>query len=216
MILAGLTGGIASGKSTVSGFLHAAGAVIIDADQISRQVTERGKPAWQSIRRLFGDTVLFPDGTLDRAKLGRIVFSDATLRRGLEQIIHPCVQAEMDTQLTHVAQNAPEAVVILDIPLLFETGRTEGMAETILVDVPEDVQCHRLMQRDGYSRQEARKRMASQMPLAEKRKHATIIIDNSGDLSDTKAQALRVFHLLARKAGQSKISVSCGDDTPKK
>ncbi len=200
MLVAGLTGNIASGKSTVAAFLRRWGALIIDADQIAHEVVAPGRPALQEIRRLFGDGILSPDGTLDREKLGRLVFENPDARRELEAIVHPQVGAEIDLQMAHIAKNQPDAVVIMDIPLLFETGRTEGLAEIIVVYTPETIQLERLIRRNGLSPDEAKARMASQMPLKEKVAKATIVIDNSGTVAETEEQALSVYQELARKA----------------
>lgn len=200
MLVAGLTGGIASGKSTVAAILAKAGAVILDADRIARQVVAPGLPAWQEIRDLFGDAVLEPDGHINRGALGAIVFNDPRLRRQLEQIIHPRVSAEIDTQMRRVAQEQSDTVVIMDIPLLFETGRTQGLAEIIVVFTPEALQRQRLMARDHLSLAAAEARIRAQMPMTEKIKRATLTIDNSGSPADTERQTLAIFQRLARRA----------------
>lgn len=200
MIIAGLTGGIASGKSTVADIMRNAGAVIIDADRIAREVVAPTMPAWKEIRALFGDEILGPDNQIDRDALGKIVFEDPELRRRLETIIHPRVRAHIDTQLQSTAQTSPNAVVIMDIPLLFETERTDGFSEIIAVYTPETIQLKRLMQRNGFNRQEAEARIRSQMPLSEKVKRATYIIDNSGSLAATKRQTMAVYRKLADRA----------------
>lgn len=197
VITAGLTGGIASGKSTVAGFLREAGAFIIDADRIAREVVAPGQPAWQEIRDEFGDRILKQDGTIDRAELGRIVFADDRLRRRLESIIHPRVGTQIEARIRHIEQDAPDAVIILDIPLLFEAGMTHGLSQIIVVYVPEDLQFERLVARDGLSPQEARARMAAQMPLVEKARRADIVIDNSGAPADTRRQAMAAYEQLA-------------------
>ena len=200
MIVAGLTGGIASGKSTVAEILRKAGAVIIDADRIARQVVAPGLPAWREIRDLFGDGILQSDGAIDRAALGAIVFNDAPLRRRLEEIVHPRVGAEIAAQMQRAAQEQPDAVVIMDIPLLFETDRTQGLAEIIVVFTPESIQRRRLMARDHLSPEAAEARIRSQMPMAEKVRRATLTIDNSGAPAETERQALAVFQHLMQRA----------------
>jgi dephospho-CoA kinase len=202
LLVAGLTGGIASGKSTVARMLRKAGAVVIDADEIARQVVAPGLPAWHDIQALFGSSVLLPDKTIDRDALGKIVFADPELRRRLEKIIHPRVGTAIAAQLQRVARTEPDAVVLLDIPLLFETGRTDGLAEIIVVYVPEALQCQRLMQRDGLTESEAKTRMAAQLTMDEKAEKATIVIDNSGSLADTEKQALAAYQRLLRQAGK--------------
>ncbi len=202
MLVAGLTGNIASGKSTVAEFLSRSGALIIDADRIAHQVVAPGQPACSEIGKLFGQHILRPDGTIDREILGRLVFEDQGLRRQLEAIVHPRVSAEIDRQMAEITRNRPEAVVIMDIPLLFETGRTEGLAEIIVVYTPETTQLERLMRRNGLKPDEARARMASQMSLDEKVAGATIVIDNGGTLAETERQTLAVYRKLERKARQ--------------
>ena len=202
LIVAGLTGNIASGKSTVAAFLRRSGALIIDADQIAHDVVAPGQPALEEIRRHFGDDMLTPEGSLNREKLGRMVFEDPDARRRLEAIVHPRVSAEIDRQMVRIAEHHPDAVVIMDIPLLFETGRTEGLTDIIVVDTPEPIQLQRLIQRNGLSPAEAKARMASQMPLKEKVARATMVIDNSGTLAETERQTLAVYRRLARKARQ--------------
>lgn len=200
MLIAGLTGGIASGKSTVARIMSRAGAVVVDADRIARQVVTPGLPAWQEIIDHLGEGILLADGTIDRDGLGKMVFGDPDMRRWLEAVIHPRVGAQINAQINQVARTMPDAVVLLDIPLLFETGRDEGLSEIIVVYVPEKVQCRRLMQRDGLSRSEALARISAQMHIDEKVKRATIVIDNSGPLNDTEKQALAVYRRLARQA----------------
>ncbi len=200
MIVVGLTGGIASGKSTVAEILRKAGAVIIDADRIARQVVAPGLPAWQEIRDFFGDGILQPDGSIDRAALGTIVFNDAESRRRLESIVHPRVGAEIAVQMQQAVRERPDAVLIMDIPLLFETNRTQGLAEIIVVFTPKPVQRRRLMARDHLSREAAEARIRAQMPMAEKVRRATVTIDNSGSPAETERQTLAVFQRLAQQA----------------
>lgn len=203
MLVAGLTGNIASGKSTVADILRRAGAFIIDADQIAHAVVAPGQPACREIRRLFGPDVFYPDGTLNREALGDLVFNDSAMRRKLEAATHPRVGAEIDRQIAEIARSHPAAVTILDIPLLFETGRTGGLAEIIVVYTPEPIQLQRLMQRNGLTPEAARARMASQMPMAEKVARATIVIDNSGSLADVEKETLTVYRRLAARAAGS-------------
>ncbi|RJQ78110.1 MAG: dephospho-CoA kinase [Desulfobacteraceae bacterium] len=199
-MIAGLTGGIASGKSTVADIFREAGAFIVDADRIAREVVRPGMPAWQEIRDVFGEHILSQDGEIDRPLLGRIVFNDPKLRRRLESIVHPRIGAEMDARIGKIAQVAPAAVVIMDIPLLLESGKTHGLSEIIVVYAPEAVQLERLVARDGLSPQEAQARMAAQMPMAEKVKRAGMVIDNSGTLTETRRQTLAAYEALAARA----------------
>jgi dephospho-CoA kinase len=203
LLIAGLTGGIATGKSTVARIMSNVGAVVVDADRIARQVVAPGLPAWQEIKDHLGEGILLADGTIDRDGLGKMVFADPEMRRWLEAVIHPRVEAQISSQISQVARTTPEAVVLLDIPLLFETGRDEGLSDIIVVYVPEKIQCLRLIKRDGLSRSEALARISAQMRIDEKVKRATIVIDNSGPLSDTEKQALAVYRRLARQAAQT-------------
>ena len=187
MRLIGLTGGIATGKSTVAGLLAGRGAVIVDADTLAREVVEPGSPALAEIAAGFGDSVLTPDGALDRAALGAVVFADPAQRRRLEAITHPRIAALMGERIAAgLASEAP--LVVADIPLLFEGDRVGLVEGVLLVDAPEEVQLRRLMLRDGIDEAAARDRVAAQMPLAEKRRRATWVIDNSGTPKDTAAQ----------------------------
>jgi dephospho-CoA kinase len=200
MLVAGLTGGIATGKSTVATLFQRAGAMVVDADAIARRVVSPGRPAWQSIKTTFGQQVILPDGTLDRPLLGKLVFNDEKLRRQLEKIVHPRVRDEMNREVAGIIAASPEALVILDIPLLFESGWTEGLSEIIVVYLPMAVQIERLMQRDGLDAKAARARVRAQIPIEEKRRLGTRVIDNSGDLSHTAAQAMTIFNELAERA----------------
>ena len=171
-------------------------------DQIAHEVVAPGRPACREIANLFGEDILLPDGNIDRERLGSLVFNDSEMRRRLEAIVHPRVSAEIDRQMAEIAKNSPKAVVIMDIPLLFETGRTEGLAEIIVVYTPEALQLERLMRRNGLEPDEAKARMASQMPMDEKVARATIVIDNSGTLDDTERQTVAVYRQLALRAGK--------------
>ena len=196
MIVAGLTGGIATGKSTVSAFLAEAGAEIVDADKIARLVVAKGNPAWEQVVAHFGKSVLRPDGEIDRKRLADIIFNDRLQRDRLNGIVHPFVIDESARQLDRIVERSPDAVAILDVPLLIESGMHEGLAEIIVVYIPESLQVERLMQRDGISRTEALARIRSQMPIEEKRRFATLLIDNSGPLEVTRAKSAEVYERL--------------------
>lgn len=193
MQVIGLTGGIATGKSTVSGILKNAGAVIIDADRIARDVVKKGLPAYQEIIDAFGDNVLSPDGQIDRSVLGDIIFNDPRKKQLLNRIVHPYVRKDTNFQLKHIEKNYPDAIVILDVPLLMEAQMHKDLSEVILVYAPEHTQIKRLMQRDGISEAAALARVRSQMPIDEKKDLATIVIDNSGTRKDTRKQTLEIF-----------------------
>ncbi len=196
LIVAGLTGGIASGKSTVARMLAAAGARVVDADRIAREVVQPGRPAWQAVRTRFGDGIVRPDGNLDRDKLGRWVFRDPVLKRDLEQIVHPFVFRQMATEVKRLAAAHPGTVVVLDIPLLIESGLHRVLPLTVLVHVPEAVQLTRLIRRDGLAAADARARIRAQMPIDAKRAHADVIIDNTGSLESTRRQTAAFYRRL--------------------
>lgn len=199
MVIAGLTGGIASGKSTVAAVLAEAGAQLIDCDRIARELVRRETPAYRKILAHFGPGILAPDGELDRRRLGAIVFSDPQERRVLEAIVHPEVREETARRLEAIRQAAPDAVVILDVPLLFEAGMDRALDAVIVVHVPEALQIERLVERDRLTPAEALDRIRSQMPLEQKRPRATHVIDNSGTIEQTRSQALEVYRQLALK-----------------
>jgi dephospho-CoA kinase len=185
--LIGLTGGIATGKSTVARLLANRGAAVVDADALAREVVEPGQPALAEISAEFGARVVGPDGRLDRAGVGAMVFADADRRRRLEAITHPRIQALMAERIAAALQG-PAPLVVADVPLLFE-GRGESAFDGVLV-VWCDAQTEltRLMERDGIAREDAGKRLAAQMPIDEKRRRATWVVDNSGGLAATEAQ----------------------------
>jgi dephospho-CoA kinase len=200
LIIVGLTGGIASGKTTVASIFRSQGALIVDADIIARQVVAPGEPSWRAIRDLFGEAVLHADGTINRPLLGGWVFNNPELRGQLEKIVHPLVRARMNAQVDRIRQAKPRAVVVQDIPLLFESQMTGGLAEVIVVYAPVALQLQRLVQRDGIGIPDAQARITAQLPIEEKCRRATIIINNSGDPVETMDQALKVYADLARRA----------------
>ena len=199
MQVIGLTGGIASGKSTVSRILKNAGAVIIDADRIARDVVKKGLPAYREIIDTFDDKVLAPDGEIDRSVLGDIIFNDRQQKQLLNRIVHPYVSAETNLQLKQIEKNNPNTIVILDIPLLIEAQMHKDFSEVIVVYAPEHTQIERLMQRDGISKADALARIRSQMPIEEKKDLATIVIDNSGTRENTRKQTLDIFQRLKKQ-----------------
>jgi len=199
LIIAGLTGGIATGKSTVSSILRKAGAVLIDADAIARDVVKKDLPAWHEIVRIFGKEVLLPDGEIDRTRLGGIIFRDSSKKETLNKIVHPHVIQKVAELLEKIGKESPDSIVILDVPLLIEAEMQKGMEDVILVYTPEDIQINRLVERDKISEEEALLRIRSQMPIEKKREFATFIIDNSGPIEATKKRALEVFNYLRIK-----------------
>jgi len=201
MIVAGLTGGIATGKSTVAAIFEEAGARLIDADRIAREVVRKGSSAYRDIVAHFGMDVLRGDGEIDRRRLAAIVFNDPAAQRALEDIVHPPVKREVDRRVGLIGRQAPEAIVILDIPLLFEAGMQGGLDAVILVYASERLQLERLMARDGLTEPEALARIRAQMPIESKKALATRVIDNSGSREQTREQTLEVYRQLA--AGQT-------------
>jgi dephospho-CoA kinase len=193
----GLTGGIASGKSTVSRMLRELGAEVLDADVIAREVVEPGTPGLQAVAERFPG-VLDASGRLDRAKLGARVFGDPKERAALNAILHPLIGQQFLLRTQELAERGLERV-IYDAPLLIENRLHEAMNGVVLVWVPREVQKARLMGRDGLDEAAAEARLAAQLPLDEKRQHATWLVDNSGDLGTTRARVEEVWRaMLAR------------------
>jgi len=176
MILVGLTGGVATGKSTVAKMFKQCGAIVIDADELAREVVKPGKPAWRQIVKTFGKTVLNPDRTLNRRELGAVVFGNRTKLRRLELIIHPHVARGQERLTKQAAQKDPHAVVIYDVPLLFEAQIDKRVDLTIVVTADRDTQIARLKKRNGLSRSQAIRRINSQMPLAKKIQRADYVL----------------------------------------
>jgi dephospho-CoA kinase len=200
MLVAGLTGSIATGKSTVSAILRDLGAFIVDADQAARQVVAPGMPAWERIVRVFGREILEKSGEIDRESLGRIVFDDAAMRALLEEAVHPEVMRFMDERVSAIRETSPLAVVILDVPLLIETGMHKGVSEVIVVYCPEDLQIQRLMVRDNINKEEALARVKAQLSIEEKRRYASLVIDNSASQEETRTQVEAAYGMLREKA----------------
>jgi len=191
MRVVGLTGGIASGKSTVSAMFRELGTQVIDADQVAREVVEPGTPALAEIARRFPG-VVDAAGRLDRVALGARVFADAIERRALEAIVHPRIRDEV-ARRTEALARAGVQVVLYDAALLIENGLHRGMDGVILVSAPEAVQRARLAARDGLDDAAISARLAAQLPLAAKRAHATWVVDNGGSLDETRAQVRRIW-----------------------
>jgi dephospho-CoA kinase len=190
MELIGLTGGIGSGKSTVSGFLRELGARVIDADEGARAVVEPGTPGYRAVANEFGPGVV-RDGRLDRQRLADIVFNDKQALERLNGIVHPLVREWTAAQLAEAAADGAE-IVVQDIPLLFEGNYEPMFRSTILVYVPPALQLERLVAR-GMPEADARARIASQLPIDEKRARASYVIDNSGNREETRAQTAKAW-----------------------
>lgn len=193
MKVLGLTGNIASGKSTVARMLGSMGARIIDADEIAREVVEPEKPAWVDIVRKFGPEILSPDGGIDRRRLGEIVFADESKRRLLMDITHPRIKDAVGERLTEYRkENVP--VVIIEAALIVERGGLrEFLDGLIVVTADEESQIERLIKRNGYTREEALARIDSQMAASEKALHADYLIDNSGSEVETEARVKKLW-----------------------
>ena len=200
MVVAGLTGGIATGKSTVAAFFASAGARIIDADKIAFDVVRKGTGVWHEIVEHFGEGVLLSDGQIDRVCLGNIIFGDEQQKACLNGIVHPAVLEQIDLEIGLLEKEYSQGVVIVDVPLLIESAMHRDMPEVILVYAPESVQIERLMARNSLSKEDALARIRSQMSIEEKKAYASIVIDNSGGLEHAHEQTLKVYEGLKKKA----------------
>lgn len=185
----GLTGGIATGKSTVTNCLRAQGIPVIDADDLSRRVVQPGEPGLALIKEHFGPHVILDTGELDRQALGKIIFGDKGQRQQLNELLHPLIAAEMDREIARLEQRG-DMLIMLDIPLLFETNFGEKVDEVMVVYTPESVQLERLMARDELSRIDAESRIQAQLSIEEKRCRADYVIDNSGSHAQTTQQVI--------------------------
>ena len=186
MLLVGLTGGIGAGKSTVAELLTRKGAVVVDADEVARAVVEPGQPAFDAIVERFGNDVVGPDGTLDRAAVAKIAFADEKSRLDLEAITHPAINTEFTRR---VAESPPDKIVVLDVPLLVEStkARERPYEAVIVVEAPRELRLDRLDAR-GVPRADAERRMAAQASDEDRRAVATFVVDNSGDHDDLSCQ----------------------------
>ena len=198
MKVLGLTGGIGSGKSMVLSMFANLGAEVIDADQLAREVVEPGQPALEEIATAFGRDMLMPDGRLDRGKLARIIFADPVARARLNAITHPRIQERMATEMA--LRGSRPGLLIVDIPLLYENDRSDTVESVIVVWVDAKTQLRRLTERDGLTPDEARQRIAAQMPLDEKRARADLVVDNSGSRENTRRQVEAIYRRFAPMA----------------
>lgn len=206
MIWVGLTGGIASGKSTVSRLFREAGAFVIDADEIAHAIIRKGAPAYAGVVEAFGTAILDKKGEIDRKRLGEIVFNDARRRERLNQLVHPHVYAQAEKEKTAIAAAHPEAVILFDVPLLIETGTHREMDLVIVVYVDRATQIDRLIKRDGLTREEAERRIDAQMPLDEKRRFADEIIDTRVPLPGVEGAVRSLYQRLHDRAIAKRIS----------
>jgi len=195
MRLVGLTGGIASGKSSLAAALRDLGAPVIDADALARDAVRPGSEALSAIREAFGDGVLAPGGALDRKRMAAVVFSDAGARARLEAIVHPAVREAVRDETARLAA-AGHGLAFYDVPLLYESGLDSLVDCVVVVYAPPALQRSRLVERDGIAPEEADARIAAQMPIGEKARRADVVVANEGDLASLRAKAGPLLHAL--------------------
>jgi dephospho-CoA kinase len=208
MLNVGLTGGIACGKSTVARLLAEKGAFHIDFDQLAHAVVEPDQPAWQQIADTFGPEILRPDRTIDRTKLGAIVFKDKRKRAKLNSIVHPAIFAAWCCRTQEIKEIKPDAIILSDAPLLIEEKMQPLFDLIMLVYVSEEEQTDRLMKRNGLSREEALHRLKSQMPIDDKLPFAQIVIRNQGTLEETRCIVDQVWQDLLQQEKAKKASMT--------
>jgi dephospho-CoA kinase len=199
MLNVGLTGGIASGKSTIARMLVEKGALLIDLDELAHEIEAPGGDVWRGIVRHFGKGVLNADRTIDRGKLGAIVFADPSRLRLLNELVHPAVFEAWRGRLREICRISPAAIVLSAVPLLIEVGMMEAVDLVLLVYIPPEKQISRLMRRNGYSRDEAEARIASQMPIEEKMPYADIIVNNEGSEEETERALTDIWEELKKR-----------------
>lgn len=193
MLVIGLTGGIGSGKSTVSNMLRELGAVIIDADVIARQVVRPGEPAWQELQERFGREIIRPDGSLDRRRLGEIAFHNSQALQDLNRITHPRIRERIIERIDQLRQMNVR-VVVVDAPLLLEAGLTDIVDQVWVVDVDHETLVKRVQLREGFTAEQVEARLQAQMSSEEKRRRADVVIDNRGNVGQTQEQVLQLWH----------------------
>ncbi|MBW2615888.1 MAG: dephospho-CoA kinase [Deltaproteobacteria bacterium] len=204
-MLLGVTGGIASGKTTVANFLKDLGAPIIDFDVIARQVVEPGTPSFRAIVELFGEESVDRDGHLDRKRLSEIVFQDEQKRKRLEGIIHPRIVDTFISQSNEIAKKVPDAIIQAVIPLLFEVGLQHLVHKTLVVYISREKQIERLIKRDKITRDHAANILKAQLPIDEKAGMADFVINNENSLDETKSQVEELWKTLIKFQKQNKI-----------
>ncbi len=198
---------MASGKTAVSRVLREEGAYIIDADQIARELVQPRKPAWNEIIKAFGKEILQEDGSIQRKKLADKIFTDPEQRKVLNQILHPRIEKEIDRRAREIGQKHPEAIVVIDAPLLVELGMQRKVDRVIVVTSTQIQQMERLKERDGRSPEEASRLLSSQIPIEEKVKLADFVVRNEGSLEEMKKEAKEIFKEL--KKGMRQKSKTC-------
>ena len=209
MLTIGLTGGIASGKSTVSMEFEKLGAIVIDADQIARELIRPHEPLWREIIAYFGTEIQREDLTIDRFRLGEKVFADEAERAVLNKMIHPEIKREIDRRLKEIGKEHPDAVVLVDAALLIETGTFREMDKIVVVSASKRNQIERLMDRNSLSIEAAKGRIRAQMPLEEKRKYADYVINTDGSLEEIRKQVGRVHGKLMAIRAKGGVSSLC-------
>ena len=195
LLTVGLTGGIACGKSNILRQFGRLGAYTIDADKLAREVVEPGRAAYRDVVATFGPHILRNDGTLDRKRLGSLVFADPEKRERLNQILHPLIIEEEDCRMARLRQSGP-AVVVVDAALMIEAGTYRRYQVIVVAFCPPELQVERMMRRDGLSRREALQRLESQMPIRKKATYGDYVIDTSGSLEKTAEEVERVYEKL--------------------
>ncbi|MBP8820072.1 MAG: dephospho-CoA kinase [Syntrophomonadaceae bacterium] len=193
MKIIGLTGGIASGKSIVVSVFRELGAIILDADQIARLVVLPHQPAWEDIVEFFGPQVVNEDESLDRAKIGEIVYNNPDSLKELNRITHPRIMQYYKDEMRRIKLEQPDAIVILEVPLLYETNMDKLCQQVVVVCVDRETQIKRLMERDKMSYEDAVRRINAQMPMDEKVRRADFVIDNRGSMEETKEKATKYY-----------------------
>lgn len=193
MKIIGLTGGIATGKSIVASVFRELGAIILDADLIARLVVLPHQPAWEDIVEFFGPQVVNEDESLDRAKIGEIVYNNPDSLKELNRITHPRIMQYYKDEMRRIKLDQPDAIVILEVPLLYETNMDKLCQQVVVVCVDRETQIKRLMERDKMSYEDAVRRINAQMPMDEKVRRADFVIDNRGSMEETKEKATRYY-----------------------
>ncbi|MCU0581646.1 MAG: dephospho-CoA kinase [Syntrophales bacterium] len=198
MLNVGLTGGISTGKTTIARLLVEKGAFLIDLDEAAHQLQQTDTEVWREIVATFGENILNPDRTIDRNKLGIMVFSDSEKLKRLNEIVHPAVFRTWKKRMAEIESQRPDAIILTDIPLLIEIGAQERFDLVLLVYSPPAEQLKLLILRNGYSREYAEKRVASQMSIEEKVKYARIVIDNQGSIEEAEKRVDEAWQELLR------------------
>jgi dephospho-CoA kinase len=203
MLRVGLTGSIAVGKSFVSAVLAELGCHVLDADRTAREVVGMGTPGLRAVVEAFGEEVLLPDGSLDRARLGAVIFADESKRALLNSLLHPYIIAAQDEQLRQWEREDPQGIAVVDAALMIESGGYRRFDRLIVVHCRPEVQAARLMARNGLSLEEAERRINAQMPQEEKMRYADFLIDTSEGFEPTRQQTIAVYHALRALAVDS-------------